>query len=207
MSKENSLAFEYIGVQRPFKKIQNRWDQCANIWSIHLFESERSLASAALAIEPYILALPPEANILEIAAGSNNSIYYPENFNMSRVTAVDASPEMMQLNPSGHKIIADVRKRLEFPSSSFSLALCMFGMRYLENQEEVLENMHRVVIPEQWVVCIDYYNAWHDDAVRVFDINQLSKFASNLQVQQVVANHLIPVSKEIAQLDFLALQK
>jgi len=146
--------------------------------------------------------------VLDIAAGANNSVYYPPGFDMSRVLAVDISQPALDLNSSGHKLHADVRQPLKLQDSSFDLTLSVYGMRYFENQEAVILEMLRVTKPEAWVVMIDLFNAVNKDAVRRFDVRQLTTFiAANTNVVDLHTERLHQGCNIESSINLLAIQK
>lgn len=110
---------------RPRIVVRNIWDNCAkpdlNFFRLRSKDNAR-IRSHLL---PFLENLSPaRPSILDLAAGLDNSFYYPASFDMSLVTAVDISPALLEMNPSGRKICADARYPLGFPDSAFDLIFC-----------------------------------------------------------------------------------
>jgi ubiquinone/menaquinone biosynthesis C-methylase UbiE len=111
----------------PVEEISQYWDR--------IFSDRRPMVDRQTvvlvqdALQPYLSPLGPEQAVLDLAAGAD-AVYYPPGFDMSRVTALDASSVALSLNPSGHKDQADFRAPLNYPDNTFGLVVCAFGVRY-----------------------------------------------------------------------------
>ena len=157
---------------KPFSTVRRDWEPQAQAWYkdeiVH--PTDRILVSKALL--PFAMAISTTEQVIDIAGGANNSVYYPKGYDMQRVTVIDASEDAILLNPSGHKIHADARMPLDLPDSQFNLGICVFGMRYFENQEDVIFEMLRVLKKEAWAVIIDFIEG-DKRAVRNFNVEEL----------------------------------
>lgn len=150
---------------------------------------------------------------MDYAAGANNAFWYPPGFNMSNVTAVDVSPVELAMNPSGTKIQADIRKKVaQIEGIEFDLALCIFGMRYVENQKTVVSEMLRHLKQNRWLVLIDFTRyGWY--AVNTFKVEKLEEYVRSIGCVQTVSMRLTQeriivetLSKQIP-IDLFAVQK
>lgn len=141
---------------RPGSIIASEWNQEAPNWSTYEIFGRADISRIRRQMLPIIEKLPKRASIIDLAAGGNNQVYYPPEFNMGRVTAVDISPKLLKINPSGKKIEADIRYPLKLPDSSFDVAICIFAMRYIENQEQVLQEIARIVKNNGLGLIFDY---------------------------------------------------
>jgi ubiquinone/menaquinone biosynthesis C-methylase UbiE len=191
---------------RPIEKIAERWDKSATIWEFHLFSDFKALAQIAKAIEPKLSSVQDNDLVLDLAAGADNQIYYPDGFDMKRVVAIDASPKMLASNPSGTKILADVRRPLSFDRETFQAVICVQGLRYFENQEAVIAESLRVAKPEAWLVFIDYQEAGDEDFARPFIPDKLVEFAKPLS-SNIEMETLLKGGTEVSDLRLLAVQK
>jgi len=189
---------------KPFGIVQKEWRLSALDWFTHdvMYDSDVLLVKNALF--PYLENIPNGEEILELAAGPSNHLYYPNNYPMKQVTAVDASRLHLWLNISGRKIHADARKPLDLPDSMFGLGLCLFGMRYFENQEEVIKNMLTKIKNGSWLVIIDFVEQCDMRGVRTFEAqNLLAQFPQN----KSEFSRLYQSGGYSASMDLLALQK
>ena len=162
---------------KPTREVMVQWDSKACAWGTGNLIEQSHVHLVNKAVRPVIENLTPNATILEIASGANNLGYYPSAFNFERVFATDISPKMLKYlreKCSGIKtVIADARDHLPFEEDSFDLALCFFGMRYFENQEDVVSELIRVVKPKGHICIVDYDNYVYNGPVCAFNANRL----------------------------------
>lgn len=71
--------------------------------------------------------------------GAGNIVYTPNN------TALDYSPEMLQMNDSKEKILHDLEKPLPFSTESFDSATAVFALNYIQNIPQLIKEVHRIL--------------------------------------------------------------
>jgi ubiquinone/menaquinone biosynthesis C-methylase UbiE len=157
------------------------------------------------ALQPYLSPLGPEQAVLDLAAGAD-AVYYPPGFDMSRVTALDASSVALSLNPSGHKDQADFRAPLNYPDNTFGLVVCAFGVRYTRYQEHLVAECLRVAAPQSYTVFVDFPDAEDPTAVREFDAVCLQTYAQSLGHPAYVRTLRARTQRDY-QLDLLSIRK
>jgi len=173
-------------------EVGQMWERVALDWATEKSDSGH-ICLVREKVAELVGHLPPDSVFLELASGANNKAYYPKGFDFARVIATDISKEMLtflgQTNPDiKKKIIADARVTLPFLSDSVDAALCFFGMRYFENQEEVLRQLIRVTKPGGYIGVADYDYYVYDGAVCTFD-------PCRLQVAILADGHLVTVQQ------------
>lgn len=109
------------------------------------------------------LPIKPGSHILDLCTGSGDiAILMASRHPDIRITAVDASPEMLKV--AKRKAAAYIDRidfvtgdalRLEYEPSTFDGAVISFGLRNLSSLEYGLREMHRVVRPGGFVCNID----------------------------------------------------
>lgn len=160
------------GNKVPVSAVRNYWEPKATVWHTHENLTPYLVGLIRESISPYIQGLEKKARVLDIASGANPFDYLPEEIKPN-VTALDVSKTALTFNPSRYKVIADARKDLPFQTNSFDLVICIFGMRYFENQEHVVSEMMRVLKPQGTFLIIDFVNAQNLAVVRSFDTTAL----------------------------------
>lgn len=195
-------------VRVPFDSVRKQWEPHAKWWYRHITMKDYDVRRMQNALLPYVLQLQDDDQIIEIAAGANNAVYYPEGFNMQRVTAIDGSKPALELNPSGKKIHADIRDKLPLADSSYNLGVCIFGMRYLENQEEVIQELLRVVKRGSWVYLADFVEG-DRRSVRHFNVEELIDFMKETGITNFKTSRLYQgnYNTHTSAMDMLAIQK
>lgn len=197
--------------KRPLDEVTQLWNSKACAWATgNLIDCEH-VRLVNKTVKTLIEPLSPEAKILELASGANNQGYYPPQFNFERVFAIDISSKMIKYlrfkNPMIPAIIADARVSLPVKDNSFELALCFFSMRYLENQEEVISELLRVVKPGCQVGIIDYDNYIYGYEVRAFNAGRRRDIVESTGHSAYV-RRLAESSWEVnPNLDFLVITK
>ncbi|MFH1353982.1 MAG: methyltransferase domain-containing protein [bacterium] len=92
--------------------------------------------------------------------GSKNRRY--DRFFKGIITAVDAVP-----NPGCNIVYADLEKTLPFPDAFFDSALCLEVFEYLENYQNAIAEIHRVMRPGGYaVISIPFMYHAHTDKLR-----------------------------------------
>lgn len=195
------------GKLRSIKKIREFWQPQTFYWYFHIGPSKNFIPLIKRTLSKYLKSLPANFKILDIAAGANNAVYYPKNFKMENVYALDICPSNLKVNPSGHKIIADARKHLPFQSTYFDMIISIFGFRYFENQEEIINNLINLLKSNCWLLLIDYKRLNNAYSIRVFDIYQLEKIIKNDQIKTKITKRLYSGSRYIPPLDFFTIKK
>ncbi len=183
------------------------WDLRAKDWYSHDVISTDYLIKVKNSLASYIRNIPFQGTVLDIAAGANNAVYYPDGFDMTNVTALDIAPKMLALNPSGHKILANVEHGLQLADNLFNRVVSVFGMRYFKNHEEVLLEAVRVTSPGGWVVFVDFDMSYISIEVNEFNAGLLAKFANSFGLKTVQEILHKPINIFDVQLDLLAVQK
>jgi SAM-dependent methyltransferase len=153
---------------------ENIWDAKAASHE-HGFRIEEFVISAVANELTFHLAnLEPKDEVLDVAAGCGNCRYFPDGFDMERVTNFDNSSEMLRFTHlrgfrhgslihgnadedlrRGGLILGDTEEEVEIGTSRFSLVLCIFGMRYFHNQLEVIHRMVEAAKPGATVLIMD----------------------------------------------------
>lgn len=109
------------------------------------------------------LPIPPGAHILDLCTGTADiAILIADKHPDVRITAVDASPKMLEVarrKAARHLDRIDFREgdalALDFADGHFDGAIISFGLRNLESLEGGLREMRRVVRPGGFVSNID----------------------------------------------------
>lgn len=196
---------------KPLSEVVKLWDSKACAWSTGNLIEPNHVGLVRKSVGPLIENLTPEARIFELASGANNQRYYPARFNFGRVIAADISPKMLRyLRPKclGIKtVLADAGDTLPFKDQTFDLALCFFGMRYFENQEEVVNELLRVVKPGCHIGIADYDNYIYEGAVCAFSSRRLLEFVGSLGQTAFIHRLANPSCKVNPGLDFLEIIK
>lgn len=180
-------------------KYQNRfiWDESAEEWSSkqkhpvtgkerlrNAFrdEDETGVESVFFIINRKIRAelnrlldqLAPNEKLLELTAGSGGFGMYARNlFNKVKQQLVVSDYSLGMLK--GHDL--DVKNRVQcqledhlpFKTGGFSRVISIFGMRYTDNHENVIEEVIRVLKPDGQAIIIDYLTLGHKLEKRHFD--------------------------------------
>lgn len=193
---------------RSLGTIGEYWDSRAQAWYAHEPLGDKGIITLIQKqLWPFLNYLDKRNSVLDIAAGANNAVYYPTGFDMLVVTALDASPEALKLNPSGHKKLADARMPLEYPDDSFDAVISVFGMRYFENQEAVILEALRVLKPGMWAIFVDLRNNGHPLSVREFKSEELKAFLIARGFRGIQREILRPETGFNDQLELLFVRK
>jgi len=167
-ASRKDLSFRLVG------EIGLMWGEKACQWAAKNKSEGEHLCQIRKRVAELVGHLSSDSVVLELASGANNKAYYPGEFNFRRVIATDISEEMLTLLAKTNlgienRMVADARVTLPFLSNSVDTALCFFGMRYFENQEEVLRELIRVTKPGGHIGIADYDSYVYEGAVCVFD--------------------------------------
>src|SRR3989344_4919612 len=113
------------------------WEKEAEEWaspSEHPLMSHSRVRKNAIEthLEHFEEELLKSRSILDIGAGGGIHIYFPKELS-PKVTAIDLSQAVLDLNPSGRKIWADARDSLPFADNTFDHVIQFFLNRYLED--------------------------------------------------------------------------
>lgn len=203
---ESKLGIPFV---RSLRTIGEYWNSVAQAWYTHepLGDKEGIITLIQKQLWPFLNCLDKKNSVLDIAAGANNAVYYPAGFDMSIVTALDASPEALKSNPSGHKKLADARMPLGYPDDSFDAVISIFGMRYFENQEAVALEALRVLKLGMWAVFVDLQNNGHPLSVREFKSEELKAFLEARGFRGI-QREILRTKKDFEdQLELLAVRK
>lgn len=191
---------------KPFDAVRSEWEPAADVWYAHLGVEVSDMNAIHNRLSHFVRMTDPYDRILELAAGANNAPYYPDDFDMMRVTAVDGSRTALDRNPSGVRLLADIRRPLHYQNGTFGLSVCIFGMRYIENQEVVIHELIRLTKPAGWIVLFDY-NEGDRRMVRPFDSAYLAAFAQTVPGVGETATECFAQIYDEWTLDMLAIQR
>lgn len=151
---------------REIEPIRAYWDAETDYWS----HPKRLWPLRPLFKKRWLkYGLTPKMSILEIAAGVRPQDYYPDFISPGQIVSFDISMTMLRLNQTGTKILGDARRTLPFRQDSFGAVSCIFGLRYFENQEEVIKEMYRVLQPKGLFLVFDFDEVNNGEEVRKFD--------------------------------------
>lgn len=153
--------------------------------------------------------MPPNASIIDIAAGANNGDFYPEGFGHSKVTAVDVSRTALELNQSGIRLNHDVRFPLTpLHLAPFDFGVSCFGFRYFENQAQVVGHILEILKPGGRFAVVDFVDYEHDDMVRKFEIETLrAETISHPQIKHIEEVNIMPEAFARCKIDGIIFQK
>ena len=126
------------------------------------------------ALQEFNINLSVAERILDIGAGGGTHIYFPPEIS-SKVTAIDLSEEVLKLNSSKNRIIADARKHFPFPSDYFDIVIQFFLNRYIENQGSEMDEIVRVLKPGGRFIIMDHSKFGHSMEVKQFDPETLKQ--------------------------------
>ncbi|MBI1982562.1 MAG: methyltransferase domain-containing protein [Candidatus Levybacteria bacterium] len=158
--------------RRPVAEIQAYWEPRAPEWYRHESAAIYFIDLVKQALSLHLLSLPPDGRILDVASGANPFAYFPRELR-TRMHAIDVSNTALALNGITKKSLADARNSFPFRDDSFILVTSIFGMRYFENQKEVISEMLRVLLSGGRLVIIDFQGAVNDAAVSTFEAEVL----------------------------------
>lgn len=100
---------------------------------------------------------------------------------MNKVTAIDASPELLARNPSREKRLADLREGIPLADASQDIAISMFLCRYLD-QPAFMKEVLRVLRPGGRFLLVDHTHALHPLEIGPFDPYRLiAAFRDNIE--------------------------
>ncbi len=159
------------------EKIQQYWDGETGYW-----RSQGRLPPIKRTIEAVLrmAGLNSKKLILELASGVAPGDYYPSEISARQIVSLDLSSGMLQLNETGARIQGDARRRfLPFKNKVFDMASCIFGMRYFENQEEVLLEMLRVLKPGGILFICDFDEVKNGQEVRKFEGYEIERYLAD----------------------------
>lgn len=122
----------------PFDK-QQFWNAEAICWRTRLSKEKRAVISNELSS---LTGLN-----LDLGAGSHS---YVKNS-----IAIDFSPEMLHLNNTPHKVVADLEKPLTFHSEIFDSITAIFIFNYIKNAQQLIKEAKRVLqVGGQFIIAI-----------------------------------------------------
>lgn len=151
---------------KEIEPIQAYWDAETRYWN----NPDRLLPLRPLFKKRWLeYGLTPEMSILEVAAGVRPQDYYPDFISPRQIVSLDISMAMLRLNQTGTRILGDARRTLPFRQDSFEVVSCIFGLRYFENQEEVVNEMYRVLQPKGLFLVFDFDAVNNGEEVRKFN--------------------------------------
>lgn len=186
----------------PIRVVQAYWEPRAPEWYRHEKPSAFFIDLARETLSPHLSSLPPDGRILDVASGANPFAYFPQELR-NRMHAIDASRTALALNGVTKKTLADARNFFPFRDDSFVLVTSIFGMRYFENQEEVIREMLRVLIPGGRLLIIDFQEAVNDMVVRNFEVGKLTRALGLARIATFQSKRIFPGNPVESPMDVL----
>ncbi|MBS3138922.1 class I SAM-dependent methyltransferase [Candidatus Woesearchaeota archaeon] len=114
------------------------WDAEALFWNGRMEREVRDSIRAELS--------HLQGKNVDLAAGS--VCYVPYS------VVVDFSEEMLHLNPSQEKVVANLEEKLPFADESFDSASLVFVVNYIKNVHQLFAEVHRMLKPNGRVVIV-----------------------------------------------------
>lgn len=172
---------------------KHHWDSVAPFWSFrksHFLSNDQGpdalkFTSVKKVLNPYRAEiLESTEKILDIGSGCLPEMYLPKSA-LSRITALDISKEMLRFNRSKEKVMANANNGLPFNDCSFGFVTMFFVNRYLDNQEQILSEVIRVLKPSGRFIMLDFNTNDHSLEEYLFEPESLSGHPVLVQVKNI----------------------
>ena len=190
-------------------KRQQHWERIADHWTIpkdHFLireEDDITLAQIRYALDPYREEMRLSVGrVLDIGSGGLPTLYLPKDV-LPRLVALDISRKALRVNPASYKIVTDIRKGdLPIQDRKIGAASMFFVNRYVEDQDNLLKEVNRVLEPGGRLICMDYNTIGYMQECAQFSPYKLSVVLerlgwTQLQVVQVTSPSFKP--RELAE--------
>ncbi len=188
---------------------QRHWERVADHWTIprdHFLiqqEDDITLAQIRHSLSPYTKKMRQSSGrVLDIGSGGLPTLYLPKDV-LPRLVALDISRKALSVNLAAYKIVADIREgELPIQDGKISTASMFFVNRYVEDQDQLLEEVDRILEPGGRLVCMDYTTIGYMQECAQFNPYRLRSVLeelgwTQLQVAQVTSPSFKP--RELAE--------
>ncbi len=151
--ERESVQRETRDLREMFGRIAPSYDRVNRLISIGVDRLWRRRAVRAV-------KAPSGARILDLCAGTGDMACEWLRCNGGEVVFADFSSPMLRLagkkiGPQGHPVLADASD-LPFLDDSFDIILCSYGLRNLNNLDQGLRSIHRVLRPGGRVAVLEF---------------------------------------------------
>lgn len=112
-----------------------------------------------LEIEKFIPRRFVDYNIIDLWAGDGRLFKYFENIAYSKYVACDIARELLEKHPKNEKtekVVCNLEEKLPFEDELFDLAISFFVIEHIENIENLLSEIHRI-LKKEWRCLISYF--------------------------------------------------